>query len=555
MSIAFDGSGNLVVGGGENVYGQNAAALLLRYDAGGNLLSSRSWGNAAGTVGNAVLVDPAGNVYLGGSAANNIAQWQNATGVSGTETGTLSAQSSATAWPNVQLGSPSGTVTSPTAVIDTGGGGTDALLIRTTLAAGGSVGPPPPPQTLVGNSGGYPVAFTSEPINTATGNYYLSSTDLSVPGTGIGFIFSRTYNSMDSYKGPFGAGWTHSYNIILTIDKTTGNVAIKQGDGHQDFYSPTGSGSYAPQVAGLFNTLRQNADTSFTLTRKDQTRFNFSSAGRLMSIVDRNGNIQAFSYGGSGNLAFIADSSGRTFGLATDTNDHITRITDPIGRSWQYSYDGNGNLVSVRDPAGTVTQYGYDANHRMVSAIDPRGVTFLQNTYDGLGRVATQTNGRGLVTTLAYNSPAAGTTTFTDPLGNATQHVYDSSLRLIQVIDAKGGTVSYTYNANNNRISVTNQNGNTTTLAYDSQGNATSITDALGNIQAFTYDPQNDLLTYTNPKGATRTFFTTPRETCSASAMRPATRPPLLTTRPGYRSPRPTLAATSHPTRTTPPAI
>src|SRR5208282_2829577 len=115
--------------------------------------------------------------------------------------------------------------------------------------------------------------------------------------------------------------------------------------------------------------------------------------------------------------------------FASDTNGRITRVSDPTGRSWQYAYDTNGNLLSVKDAAGATTQYAYDANHRMIAAVDPRGVTFLQNTYDILGRVATQTNARGFLTTLAYNSPSAGTTTFTDPLGNATQHVYDANLR------------------------------------------------------------------------------------------------------------------------------
>ena len=116
----------------------------------------------------------------------------------------------------------------------------------------------------------------------------------------------------------------------------------------------------------------------------------------------------------------------------------------------------------------------------MLTAIDARGVTFLQNTYDSQGRVETQTNGRGFVTSLTYNSPTTGTTTFTDPLGNATQDLYDGALRLIERVDANGGRISYTYDANNDRMSITNQNGDTMNLTYDGTGNATSVTDPLG---------------------------------------------------------------------------
>ena len=182
---------------------------------------------------------------------------------------------------------------------------------------------PPPMQTLLGQPGSSSTniaGFTSEPINTATGNYYLTKEDLRVPGIGISFAFARTYNSEDGYSGPVGAGWTHSYNILLTLDGTTGDVAIKEPDGHEDFYSPAGSGAYVPAIAGLFDTLQQNSDNSFTLTRKNQTTLTFSPTGALTSIIDRNGNTQTLNDAGSGNLASVIDTAGRTFNFAYDAS-------------------------------------------------------------------------------------------------------------------------------------------------------------------------------------------------------------------------------------------
>ncbi|HLG95951.1 MAG TPA: RHS repeat-associated core domain-containing protein [Bryobacteraceae bacterium] len=351
-----------------------------------------------------------------------------------------------------------------------------------------------------------PTASVSEPINTATGSYYMSPTDFSVPGKGLAFTFTRAYNSLDSYTGPLGPGWTHSYNIFLTVDPSTLVVSVKEADGHQDSFAPTGGGAYVAATTGLFDSLILNGDGSFTLTRKNQTKLTFSSSGRLTGILDRNGNTQVLTYNGSGLLVSILDSASRSFAFAYDASGRITSITDPTARAWRYSYDANGNLVSVRDPLNNITQYTYDSRHRMLTAIDSRGITYLQNLYDAQGRVLTQANGRGYVTSLAYNTPAAGTTTITDPLGNATQHVYDVGMRLIQMKDANGGVVSYTYDLNNNRTSRTDQNGNTTTTSYDGHGNATGIGDPLGNARAFAYDSKNNLLTSTNPKGATTTF-------------------------------------------------
>jgi RHS repeat-associated protein len=350
-----------------------------------------------------------------------------------------------------------------------------------------------------------PTGFAFEPVNTATGNYYTSHADLVVPGKGLAFNFTRSYNSLDTYLGPLGAGWTHSYNVFLTV-YSDGTVGVKEADGQQVMFSPTTGGAYTPITPGVFDVLQQNPDGSFTFTQKNQTRFNFSPAGQLVTIVDRNGNAQTLNYGGSGNLTSILDSSGRTFTFTTDTNGRIASLTDPLSRVWQYGYDTNGNLISVLDAAGGTTQYAYNGNHQMSSATDPRGITYLQNTYDSLGRVVTQANARGFVAMLAYNTPATGTTTITDALGNVTQNTYDANLRLVSIIDAKGGVQAYTYDASNDRTSVTDQNGHTTTYGYDANGNNTSIADPLGDIAAFTYDTMNDLLTSTTPKGNTTTL-------------------------------------------------
>jgi RHS repeat-associated protein len=366
--------------------------------------------------------------------------------------------------------------------------------------------PPPTMSTIGGPSQVSQNGFTSEPIDTATGDYYVTHTDVTALGKGLPFNFTRAYNSLDSYNGPLGWGWTHSFNILLSVDPNSGTVSIKEADGHEDLFTPTGGGGYMAGLTGLFDTLVGNTDGSFTLTRKNPTKLNFTSDGELTTIVDRNGNMQTLNYDGSGNLISVIDTGGRVFRF-TNGSGRITSLSDPIGRTWIYTYDANGNLASVTDAAGGVTQYTYDGNHRMLTATDARGVTFLQNTYDGQGRVATQTNARNFVTTLCvYNSPVAGTTTFADPLGNATQHVYDGSFRLIKIIDANGGTISYAYDASNDRTSITNQDGKTINMTYDGNGNATSITNPLGNIQTFTYDSKNDLLTATSPKGASAAF-------------------------------------------------
>ena len=378
-----------------------------------------------------------------------------------------------------------------------------ALGITTTF----SVSPSAVVTTLLGPGGttANPTVSVAEPVNTATGNYYSVHTDLAVRGRGLSFAFTRQYNSLDYYSGPLGIGWTHSYNVLLSANPQTGAVTVKNGDGSTLSFTPSGGGAYT-NSAGVYDQLRQNADSSFTLTRKNQIKLNFSAAGQLLTIIDRNGNAQAMAYDAFGNLISVTDTTGRLFRLTYDSNNHLVSLTDPAGRTIQYAYDGNSNLTQVQDALGGLTQYVYDSNHRLTSGTDPRSVLYVQNTYDSSGRIVTQKNGRGFTTTFAYNTPSANTTTTTDPLGNSTQYVYDGSLRIVQIINAQGGTGSYTYDANNDKTAITNPNGKTTHFAYDGNGNVTSITNPLGNSGSFTYDSKNDMLTATNPSGAVTTF-------------------------------------------------
>jgi len=370
-----------------------------------------------------------------------------------------------------------------------------------TLAAGGSIsfsGVYSPSSQLGGGGTISQAGFSSEPVNTSTGNYYASHTDLQIPGKGLSFVFTRYYNSLDTYSGPLGVGWTDSYNLILK--QVGGQVVIKEADGHEDVFNVAGGGNYSPQTAGLFDSLKMNADGSFTLMRKNQTKVNFSSLGQLQSIVDRNGNTQTFGYSG-GDLVTITDSSGRVYSLSYDGSNRLLTLTDPLGRTLHYSYDGAGNLISFQDALRGTTQYAYDSSHRMTTGIDSRGNTYLQNAFDALGRVTQQKNARGFATTFAYDTPATGTTTITDPLGNATKHVHDASLRLIQIIDALGGITSYTYSANNLKLSTTDQLGHTQSFAYDVNGNLTGATDANSKTTQFAYDGTNNLLQITDRLG------------------------------------------------------
>jgi RHS repeat-associated protein len=354
----------------------------------------------------------------------------------------------------------------------------------------GSDPPNTPPATTTYGSN-TPSGNAAEPVNTATGNYYYQHTDLKLPGRGLSFAFTRTYNDQDSTSGPLGWGWTHSYNVHLA-EQADSSVVVKQGDGREETYDPDGGGSYHSRYPGHYSRLVKNADNSFTLTAKDQIKQKFGTDGRLTAIGDRNGNALGFAYDNTGNLSTITDTVGRTFNLSYDANNHLVQLTDPIGRKVLYTYDADGHLISDTDPVGSAMSYVYDANHHVIKITDRRGHTLVENIYDDQGRVVSQKNGRGFTTTFAYDSPNVGDTTITDPLGDITVHTHDKQRRLIRETDGLGHAVQYVYDANNNRTQITDKNGNVTSFIYDSQGNVTLKSIEPNQVTSIEYDSFNN---------------------------------------------------------------
>jgi YD repeat-containing protein len=72
---------------------------------------------------------------------------------------------------------------------------------------------------------------------------------------------------------------------------------------------------------GVFSTLVKNTDATFTLTKKNQTKYVFSVAGKLTTIQDKNGNTIFLIYDGSGNLIRVTDTVGRALNLSYDATN------------------------------------------------------------------------------------------------------------------------------------------------------------------------------------------------------------------------------------------
>ncbi|MGH2921405.1 MAG: DUF6531 domain-containing protein, partial [Gaiellaceae bacterium] len=362
-----------------------------------------------------------------------------------------------------------------------------------------------------------PLAYTPWPVSTASGSLTASATDLRLPGPGIPFSWTRTYNSRDTTVGPLGPGWSHPFGAkISVVDPPTNSlIDYRAGSGQRTRFArisggQNGAATFAAR--GFDGTMKRLSSNAYELTTRDQRTFSFDSSGLLTQIKPRFLPATTLAYT-SGKLTSIADSAGRTITISYTVPDPtlIDKVTLPDGRYVQYGYT-SGKLTSVRDARGKTWTLAYDGNGRLTSIQDPLGHYELQNVlYDGSGRVTSEQNGTGDAIGYAYTTSGSyNVTTVTVPGRGAWVYKHAGYL-LFQVLNPLNKTTYFTYDGWARKATIKDPRGYLLRFEYDALGNIKKevAPQGLGTITR-TYNGTNDLLIETDGRGnATTNVYAT----------------------------------------------
>jgi RHS repeat-associated protein len=353
-----------------------------------------------------------------------------------------------------------------------------------------------------------------QPVNTATGTFWHSFIDVSVPGRGPGLELSRTYSSSAAAAaGMFGFGWGSSYEARLVPARdgngsVTSMTLVDRNNAHAVF-TKVDNGYWAPARVQARLAGRQDGSLVLTDTRA-RTTYTFDAQGVLQKVTDRNGHSTTLTYG-SGKLATVTDAAGRSL-TYTWTADRVTSVSDPMGRTWTYAYHPDGTLASATDPLGRATAFTYDAATHLLRTMTFPGGGTVSNEYVS-GRISKQTDTDGLVTTYDYSGDPttdAGSTTTVTGRHSTTKHVYRfMNLQSVtrNVGTAAEATTSKVYDPVTMRvIQETDPMGKVRSFEYDHYGNQTKRTDppvggAPGKVWTATYNPDGTIATSTLPTG------------------------------------------------------
>jgi RHS repeat-associated protein len=391
-------------------------------------------------------------------------------------------------------------------------------------------------------------AQVGDPVNNLTGEFYVSETDLQLPGP-IPLTLHRNYSSQNVADNQFGRGWKLNIMPYLSLSKNSTNIYAADMDGavlayvHStnsattNMWFPTPAAN--PQLqnnttagaGGLVNRLRDyilrsvnGSITNYTLYGADgsvrvfqYTKFNSGAITNarpyLVQWTDNRGNYYTFSYDTNSNdanfgqMQRIQCSNGNFLGFDYDVYGHIIDAYTGDGRWMYYYYDDFGDLVSVTLPDGSTRSYQYQhsnqgvtggtnlySTHLLIEEDKPDGRELI-NAYDSQRRVTNQLSTAGLdlnpirTATFIYSNNFVFTNSYTNTISGYTL-----------VIDGNNHTNRYDY-TNNLITQITDPLGQTIQQIWFTNTNAAGYyprsvqqrTDKRGLVSQYQYDSSGNV--------------------------------------------------------------
>lgn len=263
-------------------------------------------------------------------------------------------------------------------------------------------------------------SFVYAGVNLKNGNYYISYTDVVIPGGGKPLRITKTYNSKSTEVGWFGFGWGSDYETFLKVSADGSVVVHENGAGAQTRFIPKvqvntkeaamnivkkmreKSQMTESNANSLIAKLEKNAELRHAYARQFGVEAKLANGTELFSNergmqrlvktptgyqrvysdgkkeeFNKNGRLAKVSYKSGyfldvlpkdrvqdSQITAIKDSAGKQVFFEWHSSGMVKALFSSKDRKAQYEYKGK-DLISSTDLIGNKYLYSYDPNHNL----------------------------------------------------------------------------------------------------------------------------------------------------------------------------------------------
>ncbi|MEE4639616.1 MAG: RHS repeat-associated core domain-containing protein, partial [Wenzhouxiangella sp.] len=292
---------------------------------------------------------------------------------------------------------------------------------------------------------------------------------------GPGLEFTRdAQGRIVEVRDPDGNAWTYGYDAAGDL------VSFTDPDGNVTTYL------YRSDPA---HYLERIIDPQGRVPR----RYEYDpDTGRLVAIIDENGNRRESSYDPQGFSGFERDARGNVTTLQYNERGNITRLEDPKGNVTEFEYNDPNNpdkQTLLLDPSGERWEYSYDDQGRPVSLNSPLVVFGNQRItvdYDEFGNITRYDD---------YNS-------------RVSEFTYDDAGNRLSERPFDGLDHDFAWNTDGRLISRSRAGGDITEYQYDSNGYLSQSSNSAGELVEYERSASGRLIGYDDPNGPLDIEFT-----------------------------------------------
>jgi len=352
------------------------------------------------------------------------------------------------------------------------------------------------------------------------GTHITSVTDNTSPTRSVSFGYDTANWNLTSAADPEGKVSYFDYVVAGNEGNTVATdhriVRLRNHDGEtitQNVWDSLGRVTKqllhgdAGKAFHLYYTGRDNFEVN---PQGGITHYFYDERGRAAGTRDPDGNVTAIGYDGQDRVVSRTTGANETTVYNYDNSNNITQIDHPRGGgSTLMAYDSLNRLDFVTDPNGVQADYVYFDNGNDAGKDRPQSVIAAKGTAEqstttyaytasgaAAGRVASITDGDGLVTSKIYDSYGQPDIT-TAPGGFATNENYSARGNLDSVVDPNGRTTAYSYNQRRQVTGEVTDSGGIAAAAnatFDNQGRTATVTPPANNAgqrpqESLTYSP------------------------------------------------------------------